>query len=151
MKKFIAIALMAIMLVAVASTASATVHVNNPTTFSIYVDSKDEDAPHIDATAETYKNTKSVHAIYVEHWVTGGSSEYTNHFRGRKTSVYGGTRTNCGAKWVTVGQKIPVESSSIVYGAYYSVSGRGNTNHYNYDGVAHVTLHGNLYINPTQD
>lgn len=147
MKKFIAITLMAIMLVAVASTASA-ISVNNPTTFSIYVNSKDSSAAYTDEENETRK-TSSVRAIYVKHWVTGGSSEYTNHFRGRKTPTYHGTRTNCGAKWCTVGQNVPIESTSIVSGAYYSISGRGNTNHYDYDGVSNVTLHGNMYINAT--
>ena len=70
MKKFIAITLMAIMLVAVASTASA-VSVNNPTTFSIYVNSKDSSAAYTDEENETRK-TSSVRAIYVKHWVTGG-------------------------------------------------------------------------------
>lgn len=55
MKKFIAITLMAIMLVAVASTASA-VSVNNPTTFSIYVNSKDSSAAYTDEENETRKN-----------------------------------------------------------------------------------------------
>lgn len=37
--------------------------------------------------------------------------------------------------------------NSIVANWFYSVAGRGNTNHYDYDGVANVTLHGNMYIN----
>lgn len=47
----------------------------------------------------------------------------------------------------TVGLNVPIQSNSIVADWFYSVAGRGNTNHYDYDGVANVTLHGNMYIN----
>ena len=80
------------------------------------------------------------HKVYVRHWVSGGSDEYTNLFQAR--DWYEGR--NYGSKWATVGLNVPIQSNSIVLGRY-CMAGRGNTNHYNYDGVSSVYLHGNFY------
>ena len=144
MKKFMALFVTASMLVSMASCAGA-VTVGEATPFEFAAQCTDS-STYSDA-KDTVLKTTSYAGIYVRHWVTGGSSEYTNHFRGRKAPTSTGTRTNVGAKWCTVGMNVPIQSNSIKSGAYYSVSGRGNTTHYDYDGVSNVTLHGNMYIN----
>ncbi len=144
MKKFLAMVLLTIMLVSMTCNALA---VGTDRTFEIYVQCRNTDT-YTDA-RNGYEKTVDDGAIYVKHWVMGGSDEYTNHFRGRKSLSSGVSgRTNCGAKWCTVNMNVPIQSNSINYDDtyYYSVSGRGNTNHYDYDGVSYVTLHGHMYI-----
>lgn len=143
MKKILAMILMTIMMVSMACNALA---LGQDCTFQIYVQCKNADT-YTDE-EDGFKKTVNDGAIYVKHWVSGGSSDYTNHFRGRKSlegDVY--SRTNCGSKWCTVNLNVPIQSNSITMdNYYYSISGRGNTNHYNYDGVSNVTLHGHMYI-----
>lgn len=88
-----------------------------------------------------YKNTAN-NSLYVKHWVYGGSNDYTNYFRAFRDDSIGTYR---GAKWATVNLKVPIESTSIIPNYYYGVAGRGNTNHYDYDGNAQVSLHGYYY------
>lgn len=47
----------------------------------------------------------------------------------------------------TIGLKVPIQSNSITNYVSYTMAGRGNTNHYDYDGVSTVTLHGNFDTN----
>lgn len=144
MKKFLAMVLLTSMLVSMTCNALA---LGVDRTFEIYVQCRNADT-YTDA-EYGYQKTEDDRSIYVRHWVTGGSDEYTNHFRGRKSLSNGESgRTNCGSKWCTVNMNVPIQSNSININDnyYYSVSGRGNTNHYNYDGVSNVTLHGHMYI-----
>ncbi len=86
------------------------------------------------------------HAVYVRHYVENGSSEYTNHFR----VIEGMSTTNHiqrGSKWCNVGLNVPIQNNNISSGRYYSIAGRGNTNHYEYDGVASVRLYGQMWVN----
>ena len=140
MKKFMALVLMAIMIATTVAVAAAD-ESSFPFSFVAYCNdtnkiTKDENFDHIG-----YKK-KSDHKLYVRHWVTGGSDSYTNLLRAynvKKKAYYG-------SKWATVGMNVPIQSNSIVAGEY-TVGGRGNTNHYDYDGVVSVTLHGNCYPN----
>lgn len=143
MKKFLTMVLLTIMLVSITCSALA---IGDDHTFEIYVQCTNADT-YTDA-RDGYRKAVDDGAIYVKHWVMGGSDEYTNHFRGRKSLSNGESgRTNCGSKWCTVNMNVPIQSNSIKKDSYYySVSGRGNTNHYNYDGVSNVTLHGHMYI-----
>ena len=43
---------------------------------------------------------------------------------------------------------VPIENSNIVANKYYSISGRGNTNYYNYDGISSIQLAG--YYDPNK-
>ena len=145
MKKFMAMFLMAAMLANVASVAGA-VSIGESKNFEIYVQCRNSNTYMDETEVHAHKDQDSeVKAIYVRHWVTGGSSSYTNHFRGRK--YVGDGLVTCGTKWCTVGANIPIQSNSIVGGNDYTIAGRGNTNHYDYDGVSNVTLHGNMYVN----
>ncbi len=88
------------------------------------------------------------HAIYVRHYVDAGYGEYTNHYRGREVDKEtGNTIANRGAKWCTVGINVPIQSNNITMWQCYSVSARGNTNHYDYDGVRSLVLKTNMYVN----
>ena len=141
MKKFMALVLMAIMLVTLAASALAV------TPFEFRASCTDTNAISYDNKRE-HQASKGIndHKIYVRHWVTGGSDQYTNLFKARKITASGVENgVNCGSKWATVGLNVPIQSNSIVSGFLYTMAGRGNTNHYDYDGVATVTLHGNFY------
>ena len=146
MKKILAMVLLATMLMSIASVAGA-VNVGAANSFEFSAQCRNTTSYTDEEGA--YEKWTDYPAIYVRHWVTGGSAEYTNHFRGRKSPADDdiSSRVNCGAKWCTVGLNVPIQSNSIVADWFYSVAGRGNTNHYDYDGVANVTLHGNMYIN----
>lgn len=140
MKKFMALALMAIMIATTVAVAAAD-ESSFPFSFVAYCNdtnriTRDEKDEHIG-----HKNAND-HRLYVRHWVTGGSDAYTNLLRAFNV----GRNAYYGSKWATVGVNVPIQSNSIVAGEY-TVGGRGNTNHYNYDGVVSVTLHGNCYPN----
>lgn len=147
MKKFMAVFFVAMLLVmSLGNIVTAMADLGTARPFSIYVQCMNSDS-YTDE-EDAFRKTVNSNMIYVRHWVTGGSDSYTNHFRGRKSlegDVY--TRVNCGAKWCTVNMNVPIQSNSIKNDSYYySISGRGNTNHYDYDGVSNVTLHGNMYF-----
>lgn len=95
-----------------------------------------------DTKADLLYKSSDNQSLYVKHWVYGGSDEYTNYFRAFRQ--YSET-TYRGSKWCTVGLKVPIQSSSIISEYYYGVAGRGNTNHYDYDGNYQVSLHGYYY------
>lgn len=142
MKKFMALVLMAIMLVTVAASALAV------TPFEFRASCTDTNAIAYDEnTAHQAVKNNPDHKIYVRHWVTGGSDQYTNLFKARRIPYSGTVKEgiNCGSKWATVGLNVPIQSNSIIEDTTYTMAGRGNTNHYDYDGVATVTLHGNFY------
>ena len=119
MKKFMALALAAIMLVTFAACAMA------ETAFEFRASCTDTNAIAYDTNGahQEYK-TKNNHQVYVRHWVIGGSDQ-----------------------WATIGLKVPIQSNSITNYVSYTMAGRGNTNHYDYDGVSTVTLHGNFDTN----
>lgn len=52
-----------------------------------------------------------------------------------------------GGKWCEPGLNIPIKSDDIVMNEYYSVTARGNTLHYDNDGVERVELRVNMYVN----
>lgn len=95
-----------------------------------------------DPNANYVEKFTSNQSLYVKHWVYGGSEEYTNYFRAFRDDSIGTYR---GAKWCTVSLKVPIQSSSIIPNYHYGVAGRGNTNHYDYDGNYRVSLHGYYY------
>lgn len=80
--------------------------------------------------------------MYVKHWVYDGSEEYTNYFR---VSAITYTSGLLGGKWATVNVNCPITSSSYIDGEVYTIRGRGNTKHYDYDGNYRVSLHGWFY------
>ena len=141
MKKFMALVMAAVLMTAMVGNAYAA-DVGEAHKFEFNAQCKDS-STYTDAEG-AYPKTINNSSIYVKHWVLGGSDSYTNHFRGRRIASKGASRTNCGAKWCTVNMNVPIQSNSITYGgsATYSISGRGNTNHYDYDGVSSVDLHG---------
>lgn len=136
MKKLIALFVMTSILIIMASVATAV----TPFEFRAYCN--DTNRITYDTNPD-HREDKSIndHQIYVRHWVTGGSSDYTNLFKARNVT----DSVNYGSKWCTVGMNIPIQSNSIVISKTYTMAGRGNTNHYNYDGVVSLTLHGNFY------
>lgn len=83
--------------------------------------------------------------IFVRHYVNGGSSEYTNHFRA--CEVNGSDLTTRGSKWCTVAQNVPIQGNNIRLQKFYTVSARGNTKHHEYDGISNITLNANLFVN----
>lgn len=145
MKKMMAILLAMIMIIATCSVASAD-NIANP--FEFWAQSKSAnggitDNPDGDG---VYKSTSCpTRAIFVKHWVYGGSDEYTNYFAGRQ--VIGSSRYTRGTKWCEVNSNVPIQNSNITPENWYSIAGRGNTNHYEYDGVSRVSLHGYYYVN----
>ena len=140
MKKFMALVLMAIMIATTVAVAAAD-ETSFPFSFVAYCNDTNRITRDV---KDDHFGIKTVndHQLYVRHWVTGGSDTYTNLLRAYnfdKEAYYG-------SKWATVGMNVPIQSNSIVTGKY-TVGGRGNTNHYNYDGIVSVTLHGNCYPN----
>ena len=95
--------------------------------------------------SETALKESGSAAIYVYHHDNVDTEEYTNHFRGQL--VNGRTRTTKGSKWCTQGLNVPIQNNNIVSGKTYSVSGRGNTNYYNNDGISSITLSGSFEVN----
>ena len=136
MKKMVALALAITMLVSLASAASAA-------TLSISVRC-DSTTNYTQSSEEEYKTTGTA-AIYVNHHDNVDTDEYTNHFRGQLVS--GDTRTTKGSKWCTQGLNVPIQNNNIVRYKKYSVSGRGNTNYYNYDGISSIVLRGSFNPN----
>ena len=137
MKKMVALALAITMLVSLASVASAApfgipVWCNSTTNYT-----------KADEAGEKKSGTQA--AIYVYHHDNVDTEEYTNHFRGQL--VNGRTRTTKGSKWCTQGLNVPIQNNNIVSGKTYSVSGRGNTNYYNNDGISSITLSGSFEVN----
>ena len=136
MKKMVALVLAIAMLMSLASAASAA-------TLSISV--RCDSTTNYTKNAETeYKNTGTA-AIYVNHHDNVDTDEYTNHFRGQLVS--GNTWTTKGSKWCTQGMNVPIQNNNIVKYKSYSVSGRGNTNYYNYDGISSIVLSGTFNPN----
>ena len=92
-------------------------------------------------------------AIYVSHVDSVDTEEYTNHFRGLEApSESSNTWTTRGTKWCTQGLNVPIQNNNIKAGKFYTVSARGNTNYYNYDGISTLWLYGTYNPNyPTQD
>lgn len=85
------------------------------------------------------------HAIYVRHYVDGGSTAYTNSIRAHQ--VNGSTLSSRGSKWCEVGKNIPIQNNNITLQNFYTISARGNTNHYMYDGVSSMMITANCYVN----
>ncbi len=150
MKKMLAAILATILLVTFAAAAFAEPYptaVGQSAYMDIYVSCTDT-TTYTDGKRWTQKNDGADnHAIYVRHYVGAGYGEYTNHFRGREVDSDGNTIANRGAKWCTVGINAPIQSNNITMGPWYSVSARGNTNHYDYDGVRSLVLKTNMYVN----
>ena len=73
--------------------------------------------------------------MYVKHTVSGGSSSYTNMIHAVNSS-----NVLVGQKWATPGLKVPIQSNLLYSGYYYGVAARGNTKHYENDGVTSITL-----------
>ena len=135
MKKMVALALAITMLVSLASVASAAsfgipVWCNSTTNYT-----------KADEVGEQKSGTQA--AIYVYHHDNVDTDEYTNHFRGIEVK----TNTTRGSKWCTQGLSVPIQNNNIVSGKTYSVSGRGNTNYYNNDGISSITLSGSFEVN----
>lgn len=155
MKKFAFVVLSFVMLFCMVANASAGIVEQTPsvpTNFPMYV--------YCNSTTKYVQGSNWVckysgvnnHAIFVNHTVTGGSNEYTNHYRGCEVDEDGGFISNRGAKWCTTSLTVPIQNANIVNnGAHcYTVTARGNTNHYDYDGVSRVTLQTKMYVNYTE-
>ena len=93
--------------------------------------------------SETALKESGSAAIYVYHHDNVDTDEYTNHFRGIEVK----TNTTRGSKGCTQGLNVPIQNNNIVSGKTYSVSGRGNTNYYNNDGISSITLSGSFEVN----
>lgn len=137
MKRFVAMLLMLGMLIpsAIASASDAAVAFE----FWAQCTEASNTALNYDIRNRVSKKTEDNNSVYVKHWVYDGSEEYTNFFRAYLSGVYS---SYLGQKWATVGLNVPIQSSSFALGSYYGVAGRGNTNHYDYDGNYQVSLHG---------
>ena len=134
MKKMVVLILAIAMLMSLASVASAGSKV---VSLSVYCNNKTKYS-RIENGLYNYSNN---HSIYVLHHDNVDTDEYTNHFRGQESgSASGSTWTQRGSKWVTQYQDIPIENNNIVIGKYYTVTARGNTNYYDYDGLSQITL-----------
>ena len=137
MKKMVALALAITMLVSLASVASAApfgipVWCNSTTNYTM-------------ADSEGDQKLNDTHAaIYVRHYDNVDTTEYTNHFRGIEVDSNYATR---GSKWCTQGLNVPIQNNNIVKNEWYSVSARGNTNYYNYDGISSIVLSGSFNPN----
>lgn len=135
MKKFVAMVLVSMMLIGVVSIASAT------TSFGISVWCNST-TNYTNAPDSEWKVRGTHAAIYVNHHDNVNTEEYTNHFRGQYVS--GNYRETKGSKWCTQGMTVPIENSHIEWDNAYSVSARGNTNYYNYDGIERIVLSGSF-------
>lgn len=80
--------------------------------------------------------------MYVRHWVSGGSDEYTNYFRAVAINYTSGY---IGGKWATVNMNVPITSNAYKTGKVHSIAGRGNSKHSLNDGNYRVSLHGWFY------
>ncbi len=136
MKKMLAMVLVVAMLMSIASIASAA---------TLWVTCTDT-TTYKRLTPGIYKHTGSA-AIYVKHSDNVDTEEYTNHFRGQEGAYADTTSwTTRGSKWCTQHLNVPIQNANITTGKYYTVSARGNTNYYNYDGISSISL--NVTINP---
>lgn len=144
MKKMLAMVLAVAMLMSIASVASASTY------FSLSVQCKDTTTYSRHTPAE-HKSTGSA-AIFVRHYDNVDTDEYTNHFRGQEGNSKEATSwTTRGSKWCTQYMEVPIQNNNIQAGTYkyYTVSARGNTNYYEYDGVSRITLEGRFNPNST--
>ena len=137
MKKMVALVLAIAMMMSLASMASAqefTIKVSCTSTTS-----------YSDAPSKVFKQSYTgTGKIYVYSYDNVDTTEYTNHFRGIEVDSNYATR---GSKWCTQGLNVPIQNNNIVSGKTYSVSGRGNTNYYNNDGISSITLSGSFEVN----
>lgn len=141
MNKLVSVILMLVMLVSVASVASAEIDFE----FWAQCTNASSTALDKDESKVSFKDANNTDkSVYVKHWVWDGSEEYTNYFRAYRA---GNSDTYYGAKWATVGLYVPIQSNSLTGNAAYGVAGRGNTNHYDYDGNYRVSLHGYIEAN----
>lgn len=138
MRKIVAMFLMLLLMVSISAMASAA---SEEFEFWAQCTNASSTALDTDETAFSTKRSENDHSVYVKHWVYDGSNDYTNYFRAYIEDAEG---TYYGAKWATVNLNVPIQSNSIVVGPSYGVAGRGNTNHYDYDGNYRVSLHGYL-------
>ncbi len=136
MKKFACLLVAIMVMLSITSVASA------KTSFEIKVFSNST-TNYQRANNREWKGNDNHAAIYVSHRDDVATDEYTNHFRGQETSSSGSTSwTTRGSKWCTQGLTVPIQNDNIKYGMYYTVSARGNTNYYNYDGISSLWLYG---------
>lgn len=138
MRKIVAMFLMLLLMVSISAMASAASE-----EFEFWAQCTNSSSTDLDTDEYAYSRKDDVndHSVYVKHWVYDGSNEYTNYFR---AYIWENPGTYYGAKWATVNLNVPIQSNSIVLDQNYSVAGRGNTNHYDYDGNYRVSLHGYL-------
>lgn len=87
------------------------------------------------------------HAVYVRHYVPHAATPYTNLFKVVKVDSEGNVIGVYGEKWCTPSLNVPIVSDDITMNEYYTVTARGNTLHYDYDGVERVELRVNMYVN----
>ncbi len=87
------------------------------------------------------------HAVFVRHYVPHDTMPYTNLFRVCKVDEDGSVLSVHGEKWCTPGLNVPISSDDIEMNEYYTVKARGNTMHYEYDGVERIELRVNMYVN----
>ena len=151
MKKIIAAFICMSLLVAAGMTASAEVYdgeLNQKVYFDINVSCNSTTT--YNRVPDCEKKINSVAAIYVYHDDNVMTEEYTNHFRGQEAkSATAAVWTTRGSKWCTQGFKVPIQNSNIKPQNLYTVSARGNTNYYNYDGISSVALMGHFSANST--
>ena len=138
MKKMVALVLAGTMMAGMASVASATKNFDTP----VWCNSTTN---YTMADSEGDQKLNDTHAaIYVRHYDNVDTTEYTNDFRGIEVDSNYATR---GSKWCTQGLNVPIQNNNIVRYKTYSVSGRGNTNYYNYDGISSIVLRGSFNPN----
>lgn len=130
MKKMLALVLAIAMLLNLASVASATTYKTITVSCT--------DTTSYELIKDYEEKTTSEAAIYVYHYDYADTDEYTNHFRGQQLTS-GGWVTR-GSKWCTQYLDVPIQNKNIVVRGVYSVSARGNTNYYNYNGISQVQL-----------
>lgn len=87
--------------------------------------------------------TDTSHTFYLRHTVFGGSNAYTNLFHILQDNS--GSYLHIAQKWCTPGLNIPISGGSR--GQYYTIGARGNTKHFELDGVSSVTLSGTFAVN----
>lgn len=73
--------------------------------------------------------------LYVYHSASDGKS-YTNMFKVRKNG------SNYGSAWCRPWENDPVYADIVVPRQNYGIAARGNTNHYENDGIARTVLSG---------
>lgn len=131
MKKFLSLAFVAVLLVSMV-TASALADVNVKT-INMNVQCKNT----TDLTYDTMPNVLCWIAgrMYVYHYATNASNEYTNLYH-----VVNQQMVLKGQKWCTPYVDVPVQSNAILYWETYTVAARGNTKHYDLDGLQRITL-----------